>query len=144
VLPFYPQETDYSCVPACLRMVMASLGIQVDEATLRVCCETDPKGTASTATILCALSYGLYAFETSNASWSELVHWIEQNVYPIVYINLFPLDMVWGLHAVVVEAITKDTVIFLDPLVGRRQATLAPFEQAWQMSRQRMIVVTTT
>lgn len=142
MLLFYPQETDYSCVPACLRMVMANLGIQVDEATLRTCCQTDPKGTASTAMVLCALSYGLQAFETSNASWSELVHWVEQNVYPIVYLNLFPLDMMWGLHAVIVEAITKDTIVFLDPIVGRRQAAIALFEQAWQMGRQRMMMIT--
>ena len=123
---------------------MAHLGIQVDEATLRACCETDRKGTTPTATINCALSYGLQAFETSNASWPDLMHWVGQNFYPIVYINLFPLDALWGLHAVIVESITKDKVIFLDPLVGRRQAAIAAFEQAWQMNRRRMIVITTT
>ena len=123
---------------------MGHLGVQVDEATLRACCATDREGSAPSSTVNCALSYGLQAFEISNASWSELVQWVEQNVYPIVYLNLFPLDMMWGLHAVVVEVITKDTVIFLDPWVGRRQAPIPPFQQAWQMSRQRMIVVTTT
>ena len=33
-LPFYPQETPDSCVPACLRMVLASFGQMLTEAEL--------------------------------------------------------------------------------------------------------------
>lgn len=121
---------------------MGHLGIQVDEAILRACCGTDRGGTAPASAVSCALSYGLQAFEISNASWSDLVHGVEQNVYPIVYINLFPLDLMWGLYAVIVEAVAKDTVIFRDPWIGRRQAAISPFAQAWQMSRQHMMIIT--
>ncbi|MFQ6014816.1 MAG: cysteine peptidase family C39 domain-containing protein [Anaerolineae bacterium] len=34
-LPVYQQETPYSCVAACLRMVLAYFGVEVDEDALR-------------------------------------------------------------------------------------------------------------
>ena len=37
--PLYRQETPYSYVPSCLRMVLASLGHEVAEATLRTLCD---------------------------------------------------------------------------------------------------------
>jgi Peptidase_C39 like family len=37
-LPFYRQEKPYSCVPACLRMVLAAKGYVVSESVLRERC----------------------------------------------------------------------------------------------------------
>ncbi|MGH9846476.1 MAG: cysteine peptidase family C39 domain-containing protein [Blastocatellia bacterium] len=40
--PFHKQETGYSCVPACLRMVLGSFGLDVSEIELRARCDTTP------------------------------------------------------------------------------------------------------
>jgi ABC-type bacteriocin/lantibiotic exporter with double-glycine peptidase domain len=44
-LPFYRQETPDSCVPACLRMVLAGLGVDRAEAVLRQMCDCTMLGT---------------------------------------------------------------------------------------------------
>jgi len=75
---------------------MAHLGITVDEVTLRHCCRTDRLGTTAKDTVNCALSYGLQALEGSDTTWSELMHWCEQGIYPIVYLNLLAhLESMW-------------------------------------------------
>jgi hypothetical protein len=39
------QETRYSCVPACLRIVLAHLGLTLTETELRTLCDCTPFGT---------------------------------------------------------------------------------------------------
>ena len=92
MLPFYPQETRYSCVPACLRMVMGHIGIFVDEATLYDCCNTDRLGTTATDAAKCAQSHGLQAVAAADATNEQLLAWLADDKYPIVFLNLFPID----------------------------------------------------
>jgi hypothetical protein len=42
--PFYKQETRYSCAPACLRMALSALGIDVEESYLRHLTDCTPLG----------------------------------------------------------------------------------------------------
>ena len=120
---------------------MAYWGITVDEITLRHCCHTDKLGTTTKATVECARHYGLQATEISNATWTELLGWLAEGIYPIVFVNLFPIDALWSYHAVVVEEVVYETVTLLDPLVGRRQVVTAAFEQAWQLHKRRVVVI---
>ncbi|MBS1253065.1 MAG: hypothetical protein MAG451_02110 [Anaerolineales bacterium] len=140
-LKFYPQETRLSCTPACLRMVMAHWGIEVDEATLRECCKTDGLGTVARDAVACTRRYGLRAEELRKATWDDLRRWLADGLYPILLVNLFPLDALWVFHAVVVETVTDELVTYLDPAQGQRIAEVRAFEQAWQMNRRRAIVV---
>ena len=41
-VPFHKQEAAYSCVPACLRMVLAGLGLDLTEKRLRELCDCSP------------------------------------------------------------------------------------------------------
>ncbi len=43
--PFHKQETRYSCVPACLRMVLGSFDVDISESVLRTRCDCTPYGT---------------------------------------------------------------------------------------------------
>lgn len=140
-LRFYLQETRLSCAPACLRMVMAYWGIEVDEATLRDCCKTDWLGTAAEDAVACARRYGLWAEEVREASWDDLRRWLTDGLYPILLLNLFPLDALWVFHAVVVETVTDELVTYLDPVQGPRTVEVVAFQQAWRMNRRRAIVV---
>lgn len=121
---------------------MAHLGIIVDEDSLRACCGTDRLGTTAQAAVDCATRYGLQASVDSVATLAELNSYVDRRIYPIVYVNMFPLDGLWVLHAVVVEAVTNNEITFLDPMVGRRHAPASAFEQAWQMGRRRTLIIT--
>lgn len=57
--PFDKQETDYSCVPACLRMVLASLGVFKTEQELRELCDcTVLEGTSALKAVDAARASG--------------------------------------------------------------------------------------
>jgi ABC-type bacteriocin/lantibiotic exporter with double-glycine peptidase domain len=141
-VPFLPQEQDNSCLPACVRMVMAYHGILLAEKALRECCQTNNLGTTFPEAALCFSRYGLTVREISQAAWSDLEDWLADGVYPILSINLFPLQALWAAHAVIVEAATPDGVIFIDPLRGKREASRTAFEQAWSMRRNKALLIT--
>ncbi|MBD2772913.1 cysteine peptidase family C39 domain-containing protein [Iningainema tapete] len=44
-LIFHKQETPYSCVPACLRMMLSAFEVDISEAQLRELCDCTPFGT---------------------------------------------------------------------------------------------------
>lgn len=67
-LQFFHQETSESCVPACLRMVLVYWGIEVEEATLRICCQTNRFGSTFAETAVCVQSYGLIAHTVTAAT----------------------------------------------------------------------------
>jgi len=140
-LTFFPQETRASCTVACLRMVLAHWGIIADEATLRACCRTTKQGTRANDAITCAQKYGLQADELRDAQWADVRELLAAEIYPIALLNLYPLNMLWVMHAVVVESVAEETIVYLDPIYGRKSATVVSFDQAWAMNRRRAIVV---
>lgn len=123
-------------------MVLAYWGVEVDESELYKCCGSDFLGTTARSAADCASTYGFVTQAIRNAAWSDLEMWLSKNIYPILFVNLFPIDSLWVYHAVIVEAINEETVQFLDPAQGRRQAHLMAFEQAWQMNKQQAILIT--
>jgi hypothetical protein len=49
-VPHFRQELEYSCVPACVRMVLAHYGDIRTEADLRLLLDTEPTGARAPAT----------------------------------------------------------------------------------------------
>ncbi len=140
-LPFFFQETSESCVAACLRMVLAYWGIKENEAVLRECCQTTHLGTTFPDAAQCARGFGLQVDEVSGVTWGDLQSWLSNDIYPILSVNLFPLEARWAAHAVVVEKADGQEVVYLDPLFGRRVADRISFEQAWQMRRSKALLI---
>ncbi len=139
--PFYPQETGESCVPACIRMVLAYWGVELTESYLRDCCLTTSLGTSFIDAASCIRQLDLKADSITNATISDLRLWLVDGYFPVVSLNLFPLTTKWAAHAVVVVAVGESTVTYLDPLWGQRTSDLVPFEQAWQMRRGKALLV---
>lgn len=115
-------------------MVLAMLGIQLDEAQLRDLTDCSPLGTDAFQLIEAARHLGLttsrkYTLETLE----ELTALIEEGVFPIVYVDMWPLR--GGLsgqnHALVEVAVDLETVSVLDPLVGERNIPREDFQVAW-------------
>lgn len=140
-VPFFVQETEWSCTVACLRMVLAQLGTVVEESVLRECCGTTERGTQADEVVACAQQYGFTAEQQRGGTLDDLSQWLNNGVYPIVLLNLFPLAALWRMHAVVVIAVDGNEVHYLDPARGQRMDALVAFEQAWLMNLYRAIVV---
>ena len=139
-IPFYQQETRYSCAPACLRMVMESLGVIATEAEIRERCECDEEGTAFKKIAAGASTYGFqesWALSLGideDAGFTKLQELLRNGANPIVYLRILPFPHYP--HAVVVCKLTTDAVEVLDPHYGQRQIKLPRFLADWTDTRQ--------
>lgn len=146
-LPFFPQERAESCVPACLRMVLARYDIERSEDEIYFCCQTDLDGTLPTAAALCAQSLGIGASALRLPSLEALQEQMAiPDAVPIVFVNLAPLLGLNVIHAVIIEAIdtAARNVSVLDPAyppAGRCEWMLDLFEVGWRLARYQTILI---
>lgn len=131
--PFYAQETPDSCLPACLRMVLAAHGLRFSEHQLRRLCQCQPMmGTLSTNVVRAAQTLGFIdSIEDHSLRLIDLRDQIREGLSPIVGVNLRRLSGVWSPHAQVVVDIASTQVRIHDPLLGRLRLSLPTFEAAW-------------
>ncbi len=131
--PFYAQETPDSCLPACLRMVLATRGLRLPERRLRRLCKCQPMiGTMSTDVVRAARQLGFIdSVEDRSLSLVDLRDAVRESLYPIVGVNLRRLRGIWSPHAQVVVEITSTQVRIHDPLLGRLRLAPLTFEGAW-------------
>jgi ABC-type bacteriocin/lantibiotic exporter with double-glycine peptidase domain len=138
--PFHRQETPDSCAVACLRSVLHFYGHVSDEASLRELCGTTSSGTLSDDLVKCARTLGFEAQkEYSNP---ELLHQhLAADRFPILYINLFFIDGIDSVHAVIATELQDQLILVIDPLEGERLLPLPAFERCWQMLNNLAIIV---
>ena len=134
--PYFPQAHPFSCVPACLRMILASYKFEITETELRSRCECDETGTAPSNAVEAAVECGFNAYK-AELLFEELEDLVSQNITPIVFIRVFE-DTNYS-HAVVVYKISKKKVFVLDPEIGERKLDADKFTEIW--SRGLTIVV---
>ena len=140
--PFHNQETPDSCVPACLRMVFGSFGVDIAESALREQCDCTPCfGTDALLAVDAAHWLGFAGTAKHTLTLAELQTLVAAGHYPIVYVDLNPLDGVEAIHALVVTAFAEQTVTVLDPLVGERTLPLQSFTAAWALRHRLAILV---
>ncbi|MEW5767288.1 MAG: cysteine peptidase family C39 domain-containing protein [bacterium] len=139
-LSFRRQEKPSSCAVACLRMILSFYGIEEDEKTLRNRCGTTELGTYAQNIAACAQDFG---FQASAASLdvARLKDLLRRGIFPIVYVNVFPLEQIFCTHAMVIEHITESEVLVLDPMDGRRLLSIKKFQKAWEMTGHLAIVI---
>src|SRR5215470_11963845 len=128
--PFYPQEHDYSCVPACLRMLLAYNGIYKSEDDLIYACNSWPDGTKVSDLVEAAKGFGFEETSRERLTLDELRDAIREESFPIVYIAT-PI-----VHSVLVVAI-EDFVEVLDPAhpSGEYKIALKNFLEQWGAQR---------
>lgn len=134
-LPYYSQETGESCLPACLRMVLASYEEHFTEKHLRDLCNCQPgMGTLSSDVVRAARSLGFTnSAETYDWRLLDLRDVIRSGIFPIVGVNLYQLRGTWSPHAQVVVKVTVRSVDVHDPLLGRMCLMARTFERAWEI-----------
>ena len=125
-------------------MVLAAFGQPMAEDVLRVVTDCSPLGTDAFQLVEAARQLG---FPTSQkytlASLDELATLLAEGHWPIVYVDLGPLQ--GGLsgqsHAMVVIALDPTDVTVLDPLHGERRLPRDDFLAAWSAMRYLTIVI---
>jgi ABC-type bacteriocin/lantibiotic exporter with double-glycine peptidase domain len=122
-------------------MVLAGLGIERSESELRVLCDCTPFGTEALNAVNAARQLGCPGTSKHTLSPDELETQVRQGLYPIVFVNMQPLDGLPGGHALVVMAIDPARVSVYDPLHGERDLSRAAFESAWAMMHGLTILV---
>ena len=139
--PFYQQETPDSCVPACLRMVLAGLGMTITEAELRRLCDCTIDGTRALPALDAVRSLGFLKSSKQTLAFGELTELLEQGHYPIVFVEMYPIDGIYQIHALVILSISEFTVQVYDPARGERLIAPDIFNVAWKLRHHLALIV---
>jgi ABC-type bacteriocin/lantibiotic exporter with double-glycine peptidase domain len=139
-LRFHKQEKVYSCAVACLKMVLEYFGKNTEEMKLRRICKTTELGTYADDVVSCARELGFRA-EKAYLAVNELKKLTEANVFPIVYVNTYFLNRIFATHAVIVEDVTDEEILIIDPAEGRKTIALEIFMRIWDFCNNVAIVI---
>ncbi len=127
--PFFAQERYDTCALACLRMILAYYGTEVSEAELVRMTAMEEGGVDIEELARLARRCGLVA-EIVSLSEEELIELNAQRRWMIVYLNRWPLDRVFAIHAVIPIRVSRVFVTVLDPMRGQRRLSRRKFDQA--------------
>ena len=128
-------------MPACFKMVLTAFGLVLTEAELREQCDCTPFGTEALRVVDAARDLGFLSTIKATVTIAELERQWSLGLYPIVFVNLLPIDGVKISHAMVVTGFEVDGVRVCDPLRGERILPRSTFDAAWAMMRNLVILV---
>lgn len=128
-------------MPACLRTVLASFGLDVSESEIRTLCDTTIFGTAALKTVDAARTLGFTGTAKHNLTLEELTAAGDAGLYPIVFVNLDPISGKDAAHAFVVVEASASGILVYDPLHGERTLSHETFRAAWALMRNVAVLV---
>jgi ABC-type bacteriocin/lantibiotic exporter with double-glycine peptidase domain len=139
----FQQSRPYTCVAACLRVVLAALGADYPGDDLARACNTDLSGATLSDAANAVRSLGFNALFLPEATFEMLSGWLQRGVPMIVGIAVDdPVHGVTGGHAVVVCGIEQGQVIVVDPAIGaERRLEVEMFLRAWRRRNNRGLIV---
>lgn len=137
-VPHFQQEFDYSCVAACVRMVLAYYGDVRSEADLRKLLDTQPAGTR--AGNVMRLSGSAFEVYVRSSNLTELQALLADNQPTIVFLQTGALEY-WSMdifHTAVLVGLDAMTVALNDPYFATapQLTSLQSFEKAWAATGQ--------
>ena len=122
-------------------MLFAGFGLIVPESELRELCDCTFMGTDAFQTVEVARQYGFINSAKFTLTISELEELIVGGDFPIVHLNLAPIDGDPLSHAVIVLNVTAFSIVVLDPDAGERLIPREVFSVAWGRRRNLAILV---
>jgi len=122
-------------------MVFSSFGFEITEAELREACDCTQLGTDALQAIDAARRLGFTRTSKHTLNIDELTGLVKGGDYPIVFVNLLPIEGVREYHALVVTDFHKDSVEVFDPAKGVRALNVDVFAAAWKMRHHLTIIV---
>jgi len=143
-VPLLRQEHPWTCLPACIRMVLAYRGRLIEEAEIAAACSTTPfRGTQPERAVEGVQRLGHHALWFENADLSRLQDLIEHDWPVIVFLRARDLPGGGrGLHGVVVVGLGDEGATVVDPQSNSRYTVARKsFLSAWQaLDAQGMVV----
>lgn len=143
MLPLFAQEHSTGCVAACVRMVMADLGLSLTESEIRLRC-----GHSGLGMRLNQIAAGLTDFPVKieyHTNWSldDIADAIRQSIFPIVGVDLRYIEGLFAFHSIVVANVTKEQIVVHDPLHPQSSRVIGSqtFEEAWESADSECLVI---
>ncbi len=139
----FKQETDYTCLPACIRIIMNHFGDEIPENEIAAICGTTKAGTRLRNAVDAIRSFGYEVTQILDGSLDELFTSV-LNKEPVIVIlgaeHLFYGD--FGSHAVVVIGFEGKNIILIEPALGKElQMDMLEFLKAWQSRGKKGIII---
>jgi ABC-type bacteriocin/lantibiotic exporter with double-glycine peptidase domain len=122
-------------------MVLSHFNHSVSEGELRARCDCTIFGSDAPYVVDVARQLGFDKTDIQNLSPDELQTILDEGGYPIVYVNLLPIDGREGTHALVALEIGDDVVAVYDPDQGERLLPIGAFFKAWELKSNLAIIV---
>lgn len=122
-------------------MVLSSFGLDIAEVELRVRCDCTVFGTDALKTVDAARQLGFNGTAKHTLSLPEIENALNIGLYPIVLVDLRPIDGIRGTHAMVVIGVTASAVNVYDPARGERLISRRTFVAAWTIQNNLAIIV---
>lgn len=112
----FNQETSYTCLPACIRIVMHYMGSNKSESEIAKACHTTMAGTR----------------------FHDAVQGVQSFGYEMTLIQ----DGDYGTHAVVVNGFDDENVFLTEPALGKEiQIDLFELFKSWQSRGKKGIII---
>lgn len=129
-VPYFKQDTDYSCGPACLQMVFAYYHKRASEVSLIQQLRTNGKiGTTPGWMISIVRKYGFYAYVSNDSSFEEIRYFLDIGKPVVVY---FVEPVTHDDHYAVVVGMENGNIILNDPMNGKQYTiTKKSFDRCW-------------
>jgi ABC-type bacteriocin/lantibiotic exporter with double-glycine peptidase domain len=136
-VPHFKQELPFSCLAACVRLVLAYYGRTCSEDEVRRLLSTGPQGTTARA-ILRVATLG-FDVQLRFTNLGELNAALSAGSPPVVFVNTGDLDY-WSIdcaHVLVVVGMDVTSLSVNDPHLDSapQQTSLSGFHQAWAANK---------
>ncbi len=143
-LPVFAQEHTWTCLPACIRMVLAYHGKSYSESDIATACRTVPlRGTQPENALEGLEKLGYRALWFEDTDLQRLVDLVDHRWPVIVFLRSSDLPHgKHGFHAVVVVGFQNNDVQMADPVLGAlSELPISRFLKAWQaLGAQGMVI----
>lgn len=143
-VPHFQQETDYTCLPACVRMVLTFLGDDRPESELALAFQSVRDwGTLPEQIEATLITWG-YRVRWFEGAPLERLEQLQTNHFPVIaFLRAADLPHgTSGLHAIVIVDIDEQFVICLDPVLNQDlKLAIAEFLRIWsRLNNQGMVI----
>ncbi len=98
-------------------------------------------GTDALKAVDAARQLGFPGTGKHNLSLDELRALVDHGHFPIVYVNLYPIDGSYERHALVVVEISDEAATVFDPMRGECCLQIETFSAAWRIQRNLTILI---
>ena len=133
-LPIFMQQTPYTCLPACVRIVLYYYQQEFSEEAIAKACQVNRRGTRFDQVVKFIQSIGLEITRIKEGNLNDIFdHLIEKK--PVIVglgAEYLPYAKTRSTHAVVICGLEGNQVIFIDPALGKEvKLDSLTFYHAW-------------